>query len=60
MILDFTANVSHELKTLITAISGYAELIENKMVDEEQGIKFAGEILLDSEVGKGTKITVLI
>lgn len=41
---DFTANVSHELKTPITAISGYAELIENKMVDETQQIKFAGEI----------------
>ena len=33
---DFTANVSHELKTPLTAISGYAELIENKMVDNEQ------------------------
>lgn len=41
---DFTANVSHELKTPITAISGYAELIENRMVDEAQQIKFAGEI----------------
>ncbi len=41
---DFTANVSHELKTPITAISGYAELIENDMVDDEQKIKFAGEI----------------
>lgn len=41
---DFTANVSHELKTPITAISGYAELIENRMVDEKQQIKFAGEI----------------
>lgn len=41
---DFTANVSHELKTPLTAISGYAELIENKMVDEEQQIRFAGEI----------------
>lgn len=41
---DFTANVSHELKTPITAISGYAELIENKMVDEEKQIKFAKEI----------------
>lgn len=41
---DFTANVSHELKTPITAISGYAELIENKMADENQQIKFAGEI----------------
>lgn len=41
---DFTANVSHELKTPLTAISGYAELIENQMVDEEKQIKFAGDI----------------
>lgn len=41
---DFTANVSHELKTPITAISGYAELIENRMVDDEQEIAFAREI----------------
>lgn len=41
---DFTANVSHELKTPLTAISGYAELIENKMVDGDQQIRFAGEI----------------
>lgn len=41
---DFTANVSHELKTPITAISGYAELIENQMVDTDMQIKFAGDI----------------
>lgn len=41
---DFTASVSHELKTPLTAISGYAELIENQMVDEERQIKFAGDI----------------
>lgn len=46
---DFTANVSHELKTPITAISGYAELIENKMVDEVQQVKFAGEIRKHSD-----------
>lgn len=46
---DFTANVSHELKTPITAISGYAELIENRMVDEQQQIKFAGEIRKQSD-----------
>lgn len=46
---DFTANVSHELKTPITAISGYAELIENRMVEEEQQIKFAGEIRKHSD-----------
>lgn len=32
---DFTANVSHELKTPITAISGYSELIENQLVEPE-------------------------
>lgn len=41
---DFTANVSHELKTPLTAISGYAELIENHMVDAEQETHFAREI----------------
>ena len=32
---DFTANVSHELKTPLTSISGYAELIENGMAKQE-------------------------
>ena len=41
---DFTANVTHELKTPITTISGYAELMENRMVDYETGVRFAGEI----------------
>ncbi|MGN1157916.1 MAG: ATP-binding protein [Agathobacter sp.] len=46
---DFTANVSHELKTPLTAISGYAELIENKMVTPEQEVAFAGEIRKNSD-----------
>lgn len=41
---DFTANVSHELKTPLTAISGYAELIENHMVDASQEEHIAQEI----------------
>ena len=40
----FTANVSHELKTPLTAISGYSELIQNEMTNEEETIRFAGEI----------------
>lgn len=38
---DFTANVSHELKTPLTSISGYAELIETGMASEEDVIRFA-------------------
>ncbi|MEE1305061.1 MAG: ATP-binding protein [Agathobacter sp.] len=41
---DFTANVSHELKTPLTAISGYAELLEGDMVGEEQKKHFYKEI----------------
>ena len=41
---DFTANVSHELKTPLTAISGYAELMENGMVPPEEIGSFAQKI----------------
>lgn len=41
---DFTANVSHELKTPLASISGYAELIETGMAEEEDVRRFAGEI----------------
>lgn len=41
---EFTANVSHELKTPLTAISGYSELIENGMANEQDTIRFGKEI----------------
>ena len=41
---EFTANVSHELKTPLTAISGYAELIATGMTTGDDTIRFAGEI----------------
>lgn len=41
---EFTANVTHELKTPLTSISGYAELIETGMASEEDTARFAGGI----------------
>jgi len=41
---EFTANVSHELKTPLTAISGFAELIKDGMVRQEDIPSFAAKI----------------
>ena len=41
---EFTANVSHELKTPLTSISGYAEIIESGIAKAEDVPIFAGKI----------------
>lgn len=51
---EFTANVSHELKTPLMSISGYAELIQHKMVRENDIPEFAGRI--HSEAGRLTSL----
>lgn len=46
---EFTANVSHELKTPLHSISGYAELLQNGMVKQEDIVPFAGRIYEESQ-----------
>lgn len=46
---EFTANVSHELKTPLMSISGYAELMMNGMVPQDKMQDFSGRIYHESE-----------
>ena len=45
---EFTANVSHELKTPLTSISGFAELMKDGLVGEKESREFAGDIYKES------------
>ena len=47
---EFTANVSHELKTPLTSISGYAEMIENGMAKQDDVQRFA--TIIHKEAGR--------
>ena len=46
---EFTANVSHELKSPLHAISGYAELLSAGMVKPEDMPRFAGNIYTEAQ-----------
>lgn len=41
---EFTANVSHELKTPLTSIAGISEMLKNNMVKQDDVSHFAGNI----------------
>ncbi|MCR5808125.1 MAG: hypothetical protein K6G56_01030 [Clostridiales bacterium] len=46
---EFTANVSHELKTPLTSISGYAEMIATGLASEKDVPEFAARIQKESK-----------
>ena len=45
---EFSANVSHELKTPLTSISGFAELMMQDIVPPDKSREFAGDIYRES------------
>lgn len=52
---EFSANVSHELKTPLMSISGYAELMMNNMVKADNMQEFASRIYQEA-----TRLSVLV
>ena len=57
---EFTANVSHEMKTPLQVIGGYAELMEGGLVAQEDVPRFSGIIRRESECMRGLIDDVLV
>lgn len=46
---DFTRNVSHEFKTPLSAIEGYANLLQSKHIDDEKRLLYASKIIASTK-----------
>jgi len=57
---DFSSNVSHEMKTPLQVISGYAELMQNNMVQASDSQKFAGLIYEEAQAMRSLIDDVLV
>ena len=57
---EITANVSHEMKTPLQVIGGYAELMEEGLVTQEDVPRFSGIIRRESECMRGLIDDVLM
>ena len=57
---DFSSNVSHEMKTPLQVISGYAELMQNNMVEAADSHKIAGLIYEEAQAMRTLIDDVLI
>lgn len=57
---DFSANVSHEMKTPLQVIAGYAELMKDGLVPPEDTARFAGVIYDESQAMRSLINDVLV